>query len=116
MDRTDLPLISSENVQGTNVYSPDGSKIGEVDHLMIDKGAGKVSYAVMSFGGFLGLGSNHYPLPWAALKYNTELGGYQTGVTESQLKGAPPYVDGAFASRDWEANVHTHYGVQPYWG
>ena len=115
MARTDMPLISSEDVQGTDVYSPDATKIGEVDHMMIDKLSGKVSYAVMSFGGFLGLGHNHYPLPWGALKYNTELGGFQTGVSEAQLKDAPEFSDDAWANRDWETRIHTHYGVPPYW-
>jgi sporulation protein YlmC with PRC-barrel domain len=61
-------LISSEDVEGTTVFDMAGKKIGEIDHLMIDKITGRVTYAVMSFGGFLGLGHNHYPLPWPALK------------------------------------------------
>ena len=115
MARTDMPLISSEDVQGTDVYSPDEAKIGEVDHMMIDKQSGKVSYAVMTFGGFLGLGHNHYPMPWGALRYNTELGGFQTGVSEAQLKDAPEFSDDTWANRDWETRIHTHYGVPPYW-
>ena len=61
-------LISSEDVEGTNVYDLKGSKIGEIDHLMIDKVSGSVTYAVMSFGGFLGVGHSHYPIPWGALE------------------------------------------------
>ena len=115
MARTDAPLISSENVQGTNVYSRDGTKIGEVDHLMIDKPTGRVPYAVLSFGGFLGLAHSHYPLPWGALRYNKALGGFETNVTEAQLKDSPDFSDDAWASRDWEQRVHSHYGVPPYW-
>ncbi len=63
-------LISTEDVEGTNIFDPAGNKIGEVDHLMIDRVSGAVRYAVMSFGGFLGLGHSHYPLPWNALKYD----------------------------------------------
>ena len=59
-------LISSEDVEGTNVYDLKGAKIGDIDYLMIDKISGRVTYAVMSFGGFLGLGHSHYPIPWAA--------------------------------------------------
>jgi hypothetical protein len=44
----------------------NGNKIGDIDHLMIDKVSGRVSYAVMSFGGFIGLGHSHHPIPWAA--------------------------------------------------
>ena len=113
--RTDLPQISTEDVQGTNVYGVDDAKVGEIDHLMLDKLSGRVTYAVMSFGGFMGLGNSHYPLPWAALKYDERLGGYRTGVTESQLKDAPGLNDDVWTDRSWEQRVHQHYGVTPYW-
>ena len=110
-------LISSEDVEGVNVYDMKGSKIGEVDHLMIDKISGRVSYAVMSFGGFLGLAHSHYPIPWAALKYDTALQGYRTGITERQLKDAPAFSDDySWTDRDWETKTHQHYGVPGYWG
>src|SRR6185295_12306657 len=83
-------LISSEDVEGVNVYDTQGKKIGEIDHLMIDKISGRVTYAVMSFGGFLGLGHSHYPLPWGALKYSTKLNGFETSVTEAQLRTHRP--------------------------
>lgn len=108
-------LVSSEDVSGTDVYSPDRAKIGDIDHLMIDKQSGRVVYAVMSFGGFLGLGESHFPVPWSALKYDTSLGGYLTGITESQLKDAPQMTDDSWSNREWEQRVHTHYGANPYW-
>ena len=108
-------LISSEDVEGTNVYDMKGTKIGDIDHLMIDKVSGRVTYAVMSFGGFLGLGHSHYPIPWGALKYDTNLDGYLTSVTEQQLKDALAFSDDAWSNRNWEMQTHTHYRVQPYW-
>jgi hypothetical protein len=84
-------LIGSDKVEGTAVYGADDNKIGSIERVMIDKISGRVSYAVLGFGGFLGLGNDHYPLPWQSLKYDTRLGGYVTGVTEKQLKGAPKY-------------------------
>ena len=84
-------LIGSDKVEGTAVYGADRNKIGSIERVMIDKKSGRVSYAVLSFGGFLGIGDDHYPLPWQSLKYDTSLGGYVTGVTETQLKGAPHY-------------------------
>lgn len=108
-------LISSEDVEGTNVYDPNGNKIGEIDHLMIDKPSGRVTYAVMSFGGFVGLGQSHYPIPWAALKYDTQLDGYVTGITEDQLKDAPAFSDDSWGDRAWEAQTYDHYKVRPYW-
>ena len=90
-------LIGSDKVEGTAVYGADDTKIGWIERLMIDKVSGRVSYAVLGFGGFLGLGNQHYPLPWQALKYDTRLGGYVTGITEQQLRGAPKYGDDS----DW---------------
>ena len=108
-------LVSSEDVEGTDVYDMKGKKIGDIDHLMIDKISGRVTYAVMSFGGFLGLGHSHYPVPWGALKYDTKLDGYITGVTEQQLKDAPAFSDDSWSNRNWETQTHQHYKVQPYW-
>ena len=108
-------LISSEDVEGTNVYEMKGSKIGEIDNLMIDKISGRVTYAVMSFGGFLGLGHSHYPIPWGALKYDTKLDGYITGITEQQLKDAPAFSDDSWSNRNRETQTYQHYNVRPYW-
>jgi hypothetical protein len=69
-------LIGSDKVEGTAVYGANDTKIGSIERVMIDKMTGKVSYAVLSFGGFLGIGDDHYPLPWQSLKYDTNLGGY----------------------------------------
>jgi hypothetical protein len=90
-DRETGNLIGSDKVEGTAVYGADNQKIGSIQRVMIDKQSGKVSYAVLSFGGFLGIGDDYYPLPWQSLKYDTSLGGYRTGITENQLKGAPKY-------------------------
>lgn len=84
-------LIGSDKVEGTAVYSNGKEKIGSIKCVMIEKTSGQVSYAVLSFGGFLGIGDDHYPLPWKSLKYDTELGGYWTGVSANRLKGAPKY-------------------------
>jgi PRC-barrel domain len=112
----DRRLISSEDVQGTEVYGAGDKTIGEIDHLLIEKVSGRVTYAVMSFGGFLGLGHSHYPFPWAALKYDTNLGGYRTGITEGRLRDAPEFSDDSWEDRDWETRTHEHYGVPGYWG
>ena len=84
-----VSLIGSDKVQGTAVFGPDGERVGAIERVMIEKTTGKVSYAVLSFGGFLGIGDHEYPLPWPSLKYNTELGGYQTMITQDQIEGAP---------------------------
>jgi hypothetical protein len=80
-------LIGSDKVEGTAVYGADDQKIGSIQRIMIDKVSGKVAYAVTSFGGFLGIGEDYYPLPWPMLKYDTRLGGYRTGLTADRLRG-----------------------------
>jgi hypothetical protein len=81
-------VISAGKVTGTAVYNTAGEHLGEIHDVMLDKRSGKIAYAVMSFGGFLGLGERYHPLPWATLKYDTRQGGYVVGVTIDQLKGA----------------------------
>jgi len=108
-------LISSEEVEGTKVLDASGNKIGEIDHLMIDRASGNVRYAVMSFGGFMGLGHSHYPVPWNALRYDASLGGYISNITEQQLQDAPEFSDDSWTNRDWESDWHEHFGAQPYW-
>ena len=106
-------LIGSDRVQGTAVYGSDGNKIGSIERVMIEKTSGKVSYAVLSFGGFLGIGDDHYPLPWQSLKYSTQLGGYQTMITEDKIKGAPKYARGS----DWNwGDTSGTRGVNEYYG
>ena len=92
-------LIGSDKVEGTHVYRANGEKIGQIERLMIDKVTGKVAYAVMSFGGFLGLGEDYNPVPWSLLTYNRRLGGYAIDVADEQLKAAPKY--GRNAAWDW---------------
>src|SRR4051794_7319612 len=74
-------LIGSDRVEGTNVYRSDGKKIGEIERVMIDKISGQAAYAVMGFGGFLGMGEDHYPIPWQRLTYNERLGGFGGHIT-----------------------------------
>ena len=73
---TSSDIISSEKVEGTTVYSTAGDKLGSIDDVMIDKRSGHVRYAVLEFGGFLGVGTDRYPLPWSILKYDTEMDGF----------------------------------------
>ena len=108
-------LISSEDVHGTGVYGAGSKNVGEIDHLIIDKMTGRVAYAVMSFGGFMGLGHSHYPIPWSALSYDKSLGGFRTNITEQQLKDAPKFSDDSWNDRDWETKTHQHYSAPTYW-
>jgi len=109
-------LISSNRVQGTEVYGGSGEHIGEIDHLMIERVSGRVAYAVMSFGGFLGMGKDFHPVPWNALKYDTTLDGYRTNITREQVEGAPTYTGGEtfdWNDDEWHSRMHSHYKTQP---
>ncbi len=115
--RETVSLIGSDKVEGTAVYGADDRKIGSVQRVMIDKMSGKVAYAVISFGGFLGMGEDYYPLPWPTLKYDTSLGGYRVGVTEDQLKGAPKYnrsTDWDWSDRARDKQIYDYYKT-PLW-
>ena len=109
-------LIASDRVSGTDVYDAHGDKIGYVERFFIEKVSGRAVYALMSFGGFLGVGEDHYPIPWGRLRYDTVLGGYRVDLTEKDLEDAPKWIDGEpIVDSAWDARVHAHYGVPPWW-
>jgi hypothetical protein len=106
-------LIGSDKVEGTAVYRSNGDKVGTIERVMIDKISGKVAYAVMSFGGFMGIGEDSYPLPWNLLTYNPRLQGYEVNIGEDQLKGAPKYSE--HETWDWTEPRRVR-SVNDYWG
>ena len=110
-------LIAAGQVKGSNVYDLAGEKIGSIDDIMIDKVGGRAIYAVMSFGGFLGVGENYFPLPWASLKYDARLDGYVVGLSREQLEAAPKYArDTAFEwTPDFGRQVDKYYDEPDNW-
>jgi sporulation protein YlmC with PRC-barrel domain len=110
----DHTVISSERVEGTSVYNADGEKLGSIDDLMIDKVSGQVRYAVLEFGGFLGMGTDRYPLPWNMLKYDTDLEGYVVPLDKSRLEKAPRYEqnDTPDYTSEYARSVNDFYGVR----
>ena len=114
MDR-ETTLLETSKVPGTPVYSMSHEEIGSVDELVIDTTTGKVRYGIMSFGGILGMGKSHFPIPWISMHWNAELGGYVTGITADQLKNAPHYESTSWSDRDWETRLHAAYGAPGYW-
>jgi PRC-barrel domain len=109
-------LISSDKVEGTNVYSTHGDLLGTIESFMVDKFTGKVAYAVMSFGGFLGIGEKHHALPWAKLTYDTRQGGYVIDIDNDTLEGAPVYSAGAnpFVDPMYGRHLYDYYNVPFY--
>lgn len=104
-------LISSSKVEGTTVYNHAGDNLGSIDSLMLNKQSGQAEYAVMQFGGFLGIGTDHYPIPWKQLSYDTEQGGYVVDLDRDMLENAP-HFDSA-SQQDFDAQygreVSTYY-------
>ena len=106
-------LISSKKVEGTPVFNTKGEKLGHVDHMMIGKYSGRVEYAVMDFGGFLGMGEKHHPLPWEVLDYDTRLEGYVVDLDKDRLEQAPSFAHDQTPEydRNYGETVYAYYGV-----
>jgi hypothetical protein len=114
-DETDR-LIASSKVEGTAVYNRQGERLGTVKNFMVDKRSGQVAYAVMSFGGFLGIGAHCHPLPWRVLTYDTRQGGYVIDLDKDKLKNAPSYAEGTspnWADRSWGSSIDAYYADRP---
>lgn len=111
------PMIASDRVEGTAVYNREGERLGTVERFMVDKVSGQAEYAVLAFGGLFGIGHRHYPLPWRALTYDTEKGGYVVDLTREQIEGAPGYdaegEDEPSYDRAYQERVYAYYGF-PY--
>lgn len=112
-------LIASDKVEGTAVYNRTGEALGSVYNVMIDKYSGQVAYAVMSFGGFLGIGERYHALPWKALDFDPRLGGYVADVTRDQLARAPSYAsdEAPWDNPGYGRSIYDYYGMTyPYAG
>ena len=109
-------LIASDKVEGTSVYGADGKHIGSIERVILEKRGGRVAYAVLSFGGFLGLGQDHYPLPWEKLTYDESLDGYRIDLTRDQIENAPRYAERDDESwyRENSRRVNDYYGAPPF--
>lgn len=115
IDETRGRLIAASKVNGTNVYDATGGKIGSIYDVMLEKGSGKADYAIMSFGGFLGIGERYHPLPWSQLRYDTQMEGYVVNLNREQLEGAPSYGETELSAWDdvRSNDIDTYYGNEP---
>ena len=114
-DETDR-LIASNKVEGTAVYNRQGERLGSVYNFMVDKRSGQVEYAVMSFGGFLGIGDSYHPMPWKSLTYDTSQGGYVVDLDKSRLQGAPSYSGSEapdWSDPSYSRRIDDYYGPFP---
>jgi hypothetical protein len=112
-------LIASDKVEGTAVYNRQRERLGTVHNFMVDKSTGRVAYAVMSFGGFLGMGESYHPLPWRVLTYDTSQGGFVIDLDKSRLAKAPSYTASNvpnWSDRAYGNRIDDYYGMSSYWG
>lgn len=111
-------LISSRRVEGTPVYNRGEERLGTIHSVMIEKKSGQVAYALLSFGGFLGLREHVHPVPWTKLTYDVDLDAYVVDLTREQLENAPTLrLDEAERPQggDYE-EASGYYGRLPWWG
>ena len=106
-------LIASDKVEGTAVYNRQGERLGTISNFMVNKYPGEAEYAVLQFGGLFGLGSDHYPLPWEILSYDTDKGGYVVTIDKDQLADAPRYRhdDTPEYNDEYGKTVYGYYGM-----
>ncbi len=106
-------LIAASQVSGTTVFDQAGSRIGTIEDIVLNKQSGRTAFAVLSFGGFLGIGDKHHPLPWNSLKYDEGKGGYVVDISREQLQGGPAYGDNdtlAWDDAAWGKRINDYYG------
>lgn len=106
-------LIASNKVEGTPVYSRDRERLGSIYNFMVDKFSGQVEYAVLRYGGFLGMGQRYYPLPWRVLTYHRDAGGYVIDMLARDFEDAPSFDRDSEPEfdRDYGRRVHSWYGL-----
>lgn len=112
-------LISSRRVEGTPVYGRSGERLGSIHSVMIEKRSGTVPYAVLEFGGFLGVGTHVHPIPWPLLTYDIDRDGYVVEMTREQLASAPSMrLDDTDRpiDREYQERVSSYWGTMPWWG
>ena len=111
-------LMAADTLQGDSVMNSQGEDLGDIKAIMLDVRQGRIAYAVLSFGGLMGIGDKLFAIPWNALTLNTEKKCFILNVSKEKLKDAPGFDKGHWpemADSRWASDVHGYYDVQPYW-
>lgn len=109
-------FMSASTLIGDDVYNLQDEDLGDVKEFMLDMRTGKVAYAVLSFGGFLGMGEKLFAVPWAALKLDTENKRFTLNVSKERLESAPGFDKDNWpdmADPVWTNGIHSYYGTTP---
>jgi sporulation protein YlmC with PRC-barrel domain len=112
-------VMRSSTIVGSPVRNLKGDDLGKINELMIDVTTGRIAYAVLAYGGFLGMGDKLFAIPWEALMKSSDERQFVLDLDEETLKTAPGFDRDHYpttADTNWLSNVYTHYGYTPYWG
>jgi len=110
--------MSASTLIGDTVRNSDGDKLGDVKEIMLDMDTGRVSYAVLDMGGFLGIGNKLFAMPWSLINVDTDNHEIVVDVPKDRLENAPGFDQDDwpdFSDRTWGQEIHVHYNTQPYW-
>jgi sporulation protein YlmC with PRC-barrel domain len=111
-------VMAADTLQGDEVVNPQGEKLGKIEDIMLDVGSARIAYAVLSFGGILGIGEKLFAIPWSALTLDTVQQCFVLDIAPDQLKNAPGFDKDhwpAMADPAWATQVYAYYNQQPYW-
>ncbi len=109
-------LMGADTLMGNDVYNKEGDDLGDIKEFMVDMASGRIAYAVLSFGGMLGMGEKLFAVPWSALKLDTVNKRFELGVEKDALKEAPGFDKDhwpSMADQSWAKGVHKFYGTSP---
>ena len=110
-------LMGANTLDGNDVYNNKDEDLGDIKEIMLDVASGRVAYAVLSYGGFLGMGQKLFAVPWSALTLDTENKRFTLDVEKERLENAPGFDSDKWpdmADPSWQKEVHGYYGTQPY--
>lgn len=110
--------VKASSIIGTGVVNPKGDSLGDIKEVVIDPRSGKVAYAVVSFGGFLGMGEKLFAIPFSAFEYDAATNDYVLDVSKERLKTAPGFDANhwpAMSDEKWNRDVYKYYERSPYW-
>lgn len=111
-------VLSASTITGDEVRNPEGDDLGKIEEVMLDMGSGRISYAVLSFGGVMGLGDKLFAIPWSALELDPDNRCFVLDVEKEKLENAPGFAKDnwpSFADNTWATQIHSYYGSRPYW-
>jgi sporulation protein YlmC with PRC-barrel domain len=111
-------IMAAATLDGNKVMSSDGEHVGKISDIMLDVRNGRIAYAVLSEGGFLGMGSNLHAIPWSALTLDTDEKCFVVDISAQRLKDEPGFDKDhwpSMADAKWGESTYSYYNRQPYW-